>query len=392
MSRSRKPRRGHGEGSIYWRADRQRYCGQVEVAGRRRTIYGKTKAEVQQKMLKARLDGAQGRVAPSATMTVEQLLTDWLREAVEPKGRGRTYESYEYHSRCHLIPALGTVKLRDLTTAQLQRLYRQLLDRGLSLKTVRNAHGVLRAALRHAVEEWKLVPVNVAQPVRLPQYVPPEHETLSPAEVQQVWQQVAGTRWHAFLVLLVMTGLRQGEILGLKWADLDWSHRILQLRRQLQRDKTFQPTKGRRNRRLDLSELELAALRDHRALQDEDKRRYGERYEDHDLIFCTHRGRPLGWRVVDRDFARILRRAGVKAITFHESRHTYATLALKHGIPAKVVQERLGHSDVAVTLNIYSHVTPGLGQQAVERMHEILGEKSGETRDEDKEGGDEPEE
>ncbi len=233
------------------------------------------------------------------------------------------------------------MKLRDLTTAQLQRLYRQLLDRGLSLKTVRNAHGVMRAALNQAVE-WKLVAGNVAQAVRLPQYVPPEHETLSPEEVRRVWRAVAGTRWHAFLILLVMTGLRQGEILGLKWADIDWSHGILQLRRQLQRDKSFAPTKGKRNRRLDLSDLGLAALREHRALQDEDRREHDDRYEDHDLIFCTHQGRPLGWRTVDRDFARILARVGVTVITFHESRHTYATIALKHGIPAKVVQSGSG--------------------------------------------------
>jgi integrase len=115
--------------------------------------------------------------------------------------------------------------------------------------------------------------------------------------------------------------------------------------------------------------------------------RYGERYEDQGLVFCTHRGRPLGWRVVDRDFARILRRARVKAITFHESRHTYATLALKHGIPAKIVQERLGHSDVAVPLNTFSHVTPGLGQQAVERMHEVLGQGGDAGGEQGEEGG-----
>ncbi len=372
MSRSRKQRRDNGEGSIYWREDRQRFCGQVAVEGQRRTIYGKTRAEVQQKMLKARLDEARGRPVTPAAMTVEQLLTDWMRDVVEPQGRGRTYESYEYHSRLHLIPAIGKVKLRDLTTPQLQRLYRQLLDRGLSLKTVRNAHGVMRVALNQAIA-WKLVPVNVAQAVRLPQYVPPEHETLGADEVQRVWRAVADTRWYAFLVLLIMTGLRQGEILGLRWADIDPAHAILQLRRQLQRDKSFAPTKGRRNRRLDLSTLELDALRGHRALQEEDRKHHGERYEDQDLIFCTHQGRPLGWRVVDRDFARILARAGVTAITFHEARHTYATIALKHGIPAKVVQERLGHSDIGVTLNIYSHVTPGLGRRAAAQMGAILG-------------------
>ena len=144
------------------------------------------------------------------------------------------------------------------------------------------------------------------------------------------------------------------------------------LRRQFQRGKTFAPTKGKHNRRLDLSALELAALRAHRALQDEDKASYGAAYEDHSLIFCTHRGWPLGWRTVDRDFARRMRRAGVRVITFHESRHTCATIALKHGIPAKVVQERLGHSDIGVTLNIYSHVTPGLGRRAAAQMGAIL--------------------
>ena len=272
------------------------------------------------------------------------------------------------------------MKLKALGASHLQRLYARLLDRGLAPKTVRNVHGVIRRALNQAVA-WDLVGRNVAVAAQPPQVDRPEHKTLSAAQVRTLWASVKGTRWEPFLILTVTTGLRQGELLGLQWSDLDLDAGTLQVRRQLGRDKTFRPPKSRQRRRLDLATLEVQALRQHRDRQDELRRRWGPAYEDHGLVFCTARGRPLGWRDLVRDFKHLLRKAGLDEIRFHDLRHTNATLMLELGIHPKIVQERLGHSQIGVTMDIYSHVLPTLGKGAIERLNQALGEEPGEQAD-----------
>ena len=145
---------------------------------------------------------------------------------------------------------------------------------------------------------------------------------------------------------------------------------------------TFGAPKGRRQRRLDLGALELRALAEHRARQDERRQQWGAEWEGQDLVFTTDRGRPLGWRDVDRDFKLRLAKAGIKAIRFHDLRHTNATLQLEAGIHPKVVQERLGHSDIGVTLDIYSHVTPTMGRDAAKRLDDLF-DRGGERGDEE---------
>jgi integrase len=284
---------------------------------------------------------------------------------------GATYESYAYHARLHLIPALGKRKLRQLQPAQLQGLYRQLLGRGLTPKTVRNTHIMIHKALDQAVK-WDLAPRNVADMVKPPRVERVEPDTLSAGEVRALRALVTGTRWEALLILTVASGPRQGEVLGFRWSDLDLTHGVLQVRRQLQRDKTYSAPKTESRRRIDLAAPEVRALERHRALQEADRLAHGGAYEDHDLVFCTYRGRPLGWRNVTREFKKHLRAAGLREIRFHDLRHTNATLMLEAGIHPKVVQERLGHSDIAITLNIYSHVMPTLGRDAAQQLRDAL--------------------
>ena len=374
-------RRGNQEGSIYRRG--AGYEGQVMINGRRRTFNARTKREVQQKIREAVSEAERGILPSGENLTVAAFLQRWL-EAVQSGVGMRTHESYAYHVRLHLSPAIGKRKLRQLEPMDLQQLYATLLGRGLSPKTVRNAHGVIRRALGQAVK-WQLVPFNVALAADPPRAARPEYATYDAAKVRRLWRSVEGTRWKPFLVLAIKTGLRQGELLGLKWSDIDLAGGALQVRRQLQRDKTFQPTKGQRSRRLDLGQLELQVLAEHKVLQDERRRGWGDAWEGQDLVFCTNRGRPLGWRDVYRDFRGILRKAGLEAIRFHDLRHTNATLLLEQGVHPKVVQERLGHSDVGVTLNTYSHVSPTMGRDAAKRLDDLFGE--GEEAGEEQPGG-----
>lgn len=174
------------------------------------------------------------------------------------------------------------------------------------------------------------------------------------------------------LLLALTTGLRQGELLGLKWGDIDFAAGVLQVRRQYERDGTFSSPKASSQRRLDLAPAELRAFEIQREAQDRGRGRFGERYADLDLVFATHQGRPLMHRNVFREFKRLLRKAGLPDIRFHDLRHTNATLMLGQGVHPKVVRERLGHSQVAITLNIYSHVLPGLGREAIQQLGATL--------------------
>jgi integrase len=192
------------------------------------------------------------------------------------------------------------------------------------------------------------------------------------------------------LLLALTTGLRQGELLGLKWGDIDFAAGVLQVRRQYERDGTFSTPKASSQRRLDLAPAEIRALEIQREAQGRDRERFGDRYVDQDLVFATHQGRPLMHRNVFREFKRLLRKAGLPDIRFHDLRHTNATLMLGQGAHPKVMQERLGHSQVGITLNTYSHVLQGLGREAIERLGATLhdgegDEATGPTRERERE-------
>jgi integrase len=253
----------------------------------------------------------------------------------------------------------------------LLRLYTRLLDTGLAPKTVRNAHGVLSSALEQAVA-WRLVAQNVARQARPPRHERPEPRILAPDEVRLLWAAAGGTRWQPLIILAACTGLRQGEVLGLRWGDIDFAAATLTVRRQLNRDKTFGLPKRRSQRTLDLAEPELTVLREHRTRQAAVSDALGPGWEANDLIFCTDRGRPLNWRNVSREFQRFVAAARRGSVRFHDLRHTNATIMAAAGVPMKVIQERLGHSDIRTTLGFYGHVTPAMGQDAARKLAQIL--------------------
>jgi len=221
------------------------------------------------------------------------------------------------------------------------------------------------------------VPRNVAALATPPKAKPPEFRTLTVEEARHLGRVAQGNRWAPMLMLALTTGLRQGELLGLKWGDVDRAEGVLQVRRQYERDGSFSAPKASSQRRLDLAPAELRALEIQRESQDRDRERFGEAYVEQDLIFATHQGRPLIHRNVFREFKRLLKKAALPSIRFHDMRHTNATLMLGQGVHPKVVQERLGHSQVSITLNIYSHVLPGLGREAIEQLGASLENEEG---------------
>ena len=364
-------RRGNGEGTIYDLPDgRWRY--QATIGGRRAGGYAKTRKEAQTKLRGLHGDADRGLMPPVERVTLSQHLGRWLEDEVKHTRKPRTYDSYSDAARLYLIPTLGAVKLMQLQPGHLQQLYGALTDRGLSASTVRIAHGTIHCALEQAVA-WNLVPRNVASIVKPPRVTRKEVQALNAEQARRLQETANTTRWAALIAVALATGMRQGELLGLKWEDFDLARGVVYVRRQLGHDKVLAEQKTKGNRRsIDLPASCVAAMRAHEGGQAEGRRLLGSGYEDAAFVFATHQGRPLGFRNVIRAYKTLLQRAGLPDRPFHALRHTNATLLLLQGVHPKIVQERLGHSTISMTLDTYSHVLPRMGQDAAARLDALL--------------------
>jgi integrase len=278
--------------------------------------------------------------------------------------------------RLHLKPPLGRLKLSKLTPAHVQGLYRDKLDSGLSAATVQKIHAVLHKALAQALK-WNMIARNAADGVKAPRPAPEEMHPLSPDEARKLIEAVRGDKLEALYVLAVHTGMRQGELLALKWEDVDLNEGIIHIRRTLARSggriALGEPkTKGSR-RPVHLTGAAVEALRNHLERQLEEIERLGDLYRDNGLVFTSQVGtliNPTNLR--RRSFAPLLERAGLPQIRFHDLRHTCATLLLTRNVNPKHVQELLGHATVAITLDTYSHVIPSMGNHTARAMEDVF--------------------
>lgn len=367
-------RRGNNEGSIYKRKD-GRWCAQVSIHGKRKYKYGKTQRECRLwiKEIQNQVDG--GLTFNTTKLTVGEYLKKWLVE-IKPNIREKTWIQYKQTIHNHLLPTLGSIRLWDVKPDLIQRFYSQKIDAGIGLHTLRMVHAVLHAALARAVK-WSYITRNPAAVVDKPKVPRKEMSTLDSLEVNQLLHVAHDSRYEALYYLAVTTGMRQGELLGLQWPDLDWSTSTLAIQRQLQRISgkglVFTEPKSKTSKRnvilgsyvITKLEQRLQALQTERLFA-------GDRWTELDLIFSTSIGTPVDPRSLLRDFHGILSRAGLPRIRFHDLRHTAASLMLQEGIHVKVVQERLGHSSITLTLDTYSHVLPGLQQEAAQRLDDLI--------------------
>lgn len=372
-------RRGHGEGSIFLRKDGL-WAAVIDLGynnGRRSRValYAKTRREVHERLASALRAKQQGlRVAPER-QTVEQYLRDWLN-AKRGRVRARTWQRYEQYVRIHAVPIIGRLPLAGLGPEHVQQLLDQRLKEGVSAASVHHLRAVLRTALAQA-ERWNKVPRNAAALVDAPTVARREMKTLSPTQARQLLATAAGDRLEALYVLAITTGMRQGELLGLRWTDVGFDSADLMVRATLQRTSEGyvlgEPKTSHSRRRITLGTTAVAALRRHRISQAEDRLAIGSGWRDGDFVFTNEAGGPLdATNVLRRSFHPLLTRAGLPRIRFHDLRHTAATLLLGQGIHPKIVSEMLGHSQVAITLDLYSHVTPTMQQEAAAALDSVL--------------------
>jgi integrase len=290
--------------------------------------------------------------------------------------RQRTYERYESIVRVHLVPSIGRVKLKALTPAHVRGLYREKLDAGLAQRSVLHIHRILSKALKQAVMNG-LIPRNAAAPVKPPRPRREEIRPLGREQVRALFEAARGDRLEALYVLAVTAGLRRGEFQGLKWEDVDLEAGTLQVRRTLSEPKggyIFEAPKSGKGRR-------YGSYRGHRSPQkppqapargEDGARRALVRSRA--CVPLVHRHAHLGRQPQSQLQSSATACAGLPEIRFHDLRHTCATLLLRQGVNPKFVQELLGHADISLTLNVYSHVLPDMGDAAAGAMDAAIGE------------------
>ena len=268
------------------------------------------------------------------------------------------------------------MKLKAVTPAHIRGLYRNKLSSGLSPRTVQYIHVTLHKALKQAVLDG-LVPQNAAEAVKPPQVRREEMRPLTPEQVKALLEVARGDRLEALYLLAVTTGLRQGELLGLKWEDVDFEEGKLQVRRTLATAKggpaltAPKTTKSRRS--VSLTRSSVDALRSHLKRQLEETKRAGSLWQENGLVFASEEGQPLKRRnVTNCKFRSLRKRAGLAAIRFHDLRHTCATLLLGRNVNPKIVSEMLGHASIAITLDTYRHVLPNMQNEAAKAMEDAL--------------------
>jgi len=379
---AKKKSRGNGDGDVYARKNKQgkiigyrgTYWVQTANGPKRRYVSGKTKAETRAALNKARADRDGGFVYDAGKLTLGEYLSRWLTDSVKGTVRRSTFVRYESIARNHISPTLGLLKLNNLTPAHVRGLYRDKSE-SLSPRSVNYIHVTLHKALKQAVMDG-LIPRNVTDAVKAPQVLRREVKPLSATQVRALLSAASGDPLEALYIVAVHTGLRQGELLGLKWSDVNLETSTLSVQRSMDTDGTFNPPKRNRSRRtVKLTGHAVTMVKSHKMAQNEERLRLGSLWIDHDLIFPNRVGKPMDAdNLYHRGFKPLLKRTGLAELgfTFHSLRHTCATLLLSKNVNPKIVQEMLGHATISQTMDTYSHVLPGMQDEAAAALESAL--------------------
>jgi integrase len=358
----------------------QRWYVQVDVPAdpdgkrRRRSVGGfRTKREAKAAEAEALRRIRDGVFVEPSRLTVGAYLTELWLPSMASQVRATTLGGYRHNVRAYIVPRLGDIPLQQLSTARVGALYGELVTSGgqkgrpLSPKTVRYVHTTLRRALRDAVADG-LVVRNVAAQARPPRARRVEMHTWTAAELGAFLASVHEDRLYAAWLLLATLGLRRGELLGLRWSDVDLTSGRIAIRNTLVmvdgKPAMAEPKTAKGRRSLTLAPQVLEAVRGHRARQAAERLSWGPDYIDSGLVVTTEDGRPLHPESLSGLFVRQAKRAGLSPIRLHDLRHSVASILLAQGVHPKVVSEQLGHATIALTLDTYSHVIPSLQEEA----------------------------
>lgn len=319
-------------------------------------------------------------LAVGPKQTVKQFLEHWLEEVHKPNIRQGSYVRYRTNLKYHILPVIGDVQLQRLTSQQVQSLYSQKIKEGLSASYIHSIHGLLHEALDQAVK-WKLISINPCDSVTLPRLVRYEIHPLTREQAQKMLSTAKGHPLEGLLTMALATGMRKCELLCLRWEDVNLDDMSLQVRRTVAKYKggyvESEPKTAGSRRKIILPQFVIDTLKQHRVHQLEARLKMGDAWIDRDLVFCNVNGDYYPFATLDQQFKALLKKAGLPLIRFHDLRHSAATLLLTMGVHPKVVQELLGHSQIRMTLDTYSHVLPSMQQEAMSKLDDVFRRNSG---------------
>lgn len=371
----KRGKRANGEGSVSARKD-----GRIEVKftlpnGKRASVYGRNRSEAMAKKDEALKKARKGIDLKAERQLLGAYLESWFRDVATPKNRPSTLKSYRSYLDKHIIPELGDVALCDLTPQMVQAFLNSRTKAGLSPRSVQYIRAILRAALNTATD-WGFVERNAAKSAKPPPMKQHQIMPLDAGQAQRLIEHTRSDRMGPLYAVAIYTGLRQGELLGLRWPDLDLDAGTLSVRQAVQKiDGAWQfvePKSERGRRTLPLPPQAIAALRVQKARVREARAVAGPRWTEWGLVFPSTLGTPLDGPNVTHRLQAALTDAALPRQRFHDLRHCCATVLLAQGVPARVVQDVLGHSQVSLTLGTYSHVMPTMLQEASDAMERAM--------------------
>jgi integrase len=373
----RRPKHANGEGGYRQRPNGLWECRFTLSNGKRKSIYGASFEECRTNRKQAEREQERGLDLSARRQTVEAFLIDWLENVARPRVRSSTHTRYVGYVRGQIIPALGRHQLDKLTPQHIQAFLNERSKTGLAPRTVQYFRAILRSALDQALR-WGLVSRNVATLAEPPRSVHKQIDPLSPAETRAFLAATESDRLGPLYRVAILTGLRQGELLGLRWQDIDLTNSVLAVRNALQRidgmPVLVEPKTARSRRTITLPVGAVEALKEQRRRQAEDRLASSVRWQDWGLVFASSVGTPLDASNVTHRLQRVLADAGLPRQRFHDLRHLCATLLLSQGVSARVVMEQLGHSQIGLTMNTYAHVMPSMLREAANALDAALSE------------------
>jgi integrase len=374
----RRPRR-HGDGSVFELKDRtrkKRWVAQITLeTGKKKQTYHTSEQEALAACRKMLHELEQGTLVTARQQSLQVHMEQWLRAKRLKLKRG-TYQYYRVYTRRYIIPALGNIRLQKLTDAHIQAFYADLIeDEDLSPNTVRLIHAILRGALKAAVRSNKIAS-NPCELVTLPRAVKKELAYLTFEQAQQLLGEARNHKLEYLLATAVITGMRLGELLALRWSDIDFAQATVHVTRSLSyRDpdgtgytyEEEEPKTASSRRTIPLPDFLIELLAQHRIRQLE-RRLQAAEWEDKGLVFPNYKGGYLWADPMREQFGRLLQEAKLPPLRFHDLRHSAATILLALGVNPKVVAEWLGHGDVSTTLRVYGHVTESMRREATTKL------------------------
>lgn len=395
--KTRKPKaRANGEGTMFQRSSDKLWVGRLPIGYKPdgsikyRQFTGKKQSDVKAKMDQVKSDIMTGVYTEPNKITVGEWLDTWLTVTMKTALKNTTYLSYETMIKKHIKPVIGGYKLTQLQAANVQRFYNDKLEGGradgkkggLSPKTIRYINTILHSALEQAIKE-RVIQTNVTKAVKLPKNPKKEMKTLDMNEIQKFLDRAKLSRYYAAYFLEIYTGLRRGELLGLRWKDVDMKNKRIKVIQQLIKVGTKHEirelkTESSQNRVISIPDEVISVLKEHKSKQeielkalDRNDIQIAEHFKN-GLIFITEDAKIVQPRCFDRYFKSILKTAKVKEIRFHDMRHTFALISLQAGADIKTLQSDLGHESIETTLDKYGHVNEEMKRDASDKRSQLL--------------------